>query len=310
MAEIDKDLSRLNADFFDEEGPEGQSNPEIAEQEVDFILKKAGLAEGAHVLDVPCGEGHHSQVLAEKYGLSVTGIDGGANLIQRAGEKYKKPNFVNAYFEDLAGNGLVADESQDAVMCINTSFGYLPTVRENEKFLSNMYAKVKPGGVVAIHTDYVPRNRIAEKIPTGETRQYGSIVYFDENDGPPIDSKLPEDYELSPEDERFRDLEITNSASVREDGSYGPRKKYAYYLAIKDDGNSDLQQRKPLDIPALRSLAQHAGIANENIQFHAEPYFEGKQIVYRCMMTFRKPSVETSGVQDIRGSVRNALGQE
>lgn len=310
MAEIDKDLGRLNADFFDEEEPEGQSNPKIAEEEVDFIVGALGLQKGSHILDVPCGEGHHSQVLAEKYGFDVTGVDGGATLIQRAGERYSKPRFINAYFEDLAGNGLVADESQDAVMCINQSFGYLPTVKENEDFVSNMYAKIKPGGAVVIQTYFVPRNRIAEKIPAGETRRYGSIAYFNENDGPHVDSRLPQDYELSPEDENFRDLEITNSARVRPDGSYGPRKKYANYLAIKHDGDPDLTQRKPLDMPVLRSLAWHAGIANENIQFHTEPYFEGEQIVYRCMMIFRKPSIDIAGIEDVRGSVRSALGQE
>lgn len=308
--EYNDNLSLQNAAFFDEAEIDGQGGPDVAKEEVDFILRHIELPQGARVLDVPCGEGHHAQVLAAEHGFEVTGIDGGSTLIDRAKTRYSAPTFKHAYFNDLSSEAVVPNESQDAVMCINQSFGYLPTLKENEDLLVNMYYKLKPGGFIIIQTSFNPlkpeRYKFQDLAP-GETNKPGDFISFSPEDGPHVDSQLPSEYGLRDEDENFRDLEITNSARVKPDGSYGPRKKYANYLALKHDWNPDLAKRQPLDMPVLRTLAMHAGIDDNDIIFRAEPYNEGQRTMYHCLMLIKKPTVDQSVVNVIVEGERAAI---
>lgn len=311
MSNTDKNLGRAMADYFDSDEPEAQGDLEGAKREVDFILRGlAPLPQNAAILDVPCGEGHHAQVLNRDHDFRVTGIDGGAKLIRRAKDKYTGPNFIHAYFDDLNGEGVVKDESQDSVMCINHSFGYLPAVKENEDFLANMYKKLKPGGQLVIQTAFKAIYQSPDLgLALGESRRLGKVIYFHPDDGPFVESVLPRDYALAPEDEHFRNLGITNSALCSPDGVIGPRKKYAGYLTIKDDGDPNPAERKPVDMPVLRSLAHHSGIDDRCINFYAEPYDEDARNVYLCIMTFTKPLTDNTAIKSVTESVNVSVNK-
>ena len=252
---------------FDSRGEEAESTPAIAEREVDFIMQNIQLAQGANVLDVPCGEGHHSNVLAKKYGLNVTGIDGGHNLIERASNRYKGPNFIEATFDALAEKDLILDESQDAVLCINRSFGYLPTVAENEAFLINMYKKLKVGGALVIHC-----------YPSSEKKVESHV-----DDGPSVEFRLPIEYILP--DESFRTLHVTNRTEPS-----GFRVKYADYNAMSYEGET------PIDMPIVRALAMHAGIDDSQISFR----FEAPD---NCAITIMKPPANLQELELTQGQV-------
>jgi SAM-dependent methyltransferase len=276
----DPDLVAQNINSFDQEDPENESTPEVAEREVDFIMRQISLASGASVLDIPCGEGHHSNVFADKYHLNVTGIDGGPTLIDRAKKRYEKVHFFKAYFGDLTNQDLVLDNSQDAVVCINNSFGYLPTVAENEAFLRNMFNKLKPGGSLVIHS--------FPSYPKVE------IPRADEETGEaPVESRLPDGYVLS--DESFRTLKVNNRVTPN-----GLRVKYANYNVMSEDGNAHTDKKMPTDLPIIRALARHAGIDDRQITFH----FEAPD---NCAIIIQKPAIDTSLIAEVRTAAQDGL---
>lgn len=81
------------------------------------ILRILGEPKNAKILDLACGQGQFSDILA-KAGAQVIGVDIGKELIELA-EKKNKHKFSLHYFvsssEDLF---MVKDSSQDAVVCI------------------------------------------------------------------------------------------------------------------------------------------------------------------------------------------------
>ena len=73
-----------NEDFWTEMYPYmfTEERFESAEEEIDKILSLVEFS-GTHILDLCCGPGRHSTVLAER-GFSVTGVDSTAFLLQKA----------------------------------------------------------------------------------------------------------------------------------------------------------------------------------------------------------------------------------
>ena len=101
--------------------------------------------EGKDVLDIACGEGYGSRLLAQK-AKSVTGVDIDDNSIRQANKKYGGENlsFLQGAVEaiPLAGN------SVDVII----SFETLEHTTEHEKFLSEAKRVLKAGGLLIIST--------------------------------------------------------------------------------------------------------------------------------------------------------------
>lgn len=103
------------------------------------------LVPGKRVLDIACGEGYGTQLLAEK-ALSVVGVDLDAAAIAHARVKYSRPNLD--FFQGDCSKLPLHDGSVDLVV----SFETLEHHAEHEAMISELCRVLSPTGVLLIST--------------------------------------------------------------------------------------------------------------------------------------------------------------
>ena len=129
--------------------------------EAEFLFKTLKLDPGAHVLDVPCGNGRLSFELARR-GLKITGLDISKEFIQEARSiqsKLLEPS-ANAKATDFASrvDFILGDKRAleglavyDGAYCFGNSFGFLQ-YEDMGKFLEGVARALKPGGRFIVET--------------------------------------------------------------------------------------------------------------------------------------------------------------
>ena len=135
------DFFALHIDLFPEE---------LSRREVAGMLDLLALPVGARILDVPCGWGRHSVLLAEQ-GFDVVGADLSFDLLARA---FEGPVYAAA---DVRLQPF-ADASFDAVLNVFTSLGLFLDDAEDLRALREAHRLLKPGGrflLESMHRDDV-----------------------------------------------------------------------------------------------------------------------------------------------------------
>nr|WP_321355975.1 class I SAM-dependent methyltransferase [uncultured Draconibacterium sp.] len=137
--------------------------PETIKNTVDWILEKTG-GEKLNILDLGCGPGLYSTMLAEK-GHNVTGVDFSKNSIDYAKNKAKEDgleiNYIQSNYLDLE----LPEQSFDLVLLIYTDFGVL-LPEDRTKLLRFIQGALKPGGTFifdvlndkGLHKKVAPKN--------------------------------------------------------------------------------------------------------------------------------------------------------
>jgi glycine/sarcosine/dimethylglycine N-methyltransferase len=109
------------------------------------------------VVDVGCGTGFHSVVLA-KDGFKVTACDGAATMVERTKENAAKEGvqLEDARVADWLNLKKEFGENRfDALICLGNAFTHLFEHESRRDALEAMFAVVKPGGLVIIdHRNY------------------------------------------------------------------------------------------------------------------------------------------------------------
>ena len=127
-------------------------------------------APGARMLDVACGKGRHSTILAS-LGFNVTGIDISPDSIAIA-KKLEREN-LDFYVHDMRlpfwGNYF------DFAFNFFTSFGYFKTRREHDDAIRTIGKSLKQGGLFVI--DYLNVHYAEDHLLRDETRQLNGTVY-------------------------------------------------------------------------------------------------------------------------------------
>lgn len=103
------------------------------------------LATGKKVLDIACGEGYGSNLLAQK-ALHVTGMDIDKSSIEKAKEKYSKSNIE--FKVSTAEKILAPDNEFDLVV----SFETIEHLEEHAQLMRELKRVLKPEGLVIIST--------------------------------------------------------------------------------------------------------------------------------------------------------------
>jgi ubiquinone/menaquinone biosynthesis C-methylase UbiE len=132
-------------------------SPEQTKREADFLVKALQCDKGAHLLDVPCGNGRLSFELAGR-GYRVAGVDISEEFIEEAQSKVNPPATAGgtdliASVEFLLGNmrNIAGEAIYDGAYCFGNSFGFLE-YSDMESFLSGVARALKPGARFVIET--------------------------------------------------------------------------------------------------------------------------------------------------------------
>ncbi|MGK7944752.1 MAG: methyltransferase domain-containing protein [Microcystaceae cyanobacterium] len=124
---------------------------DFLEAKADFVhemVKWGGLdqlSRGTTVLDVGCGIGGSTRILAKDYGFDVTGVTISPQQVKRAQEL--TPEDVSAQFKvDDALNLSFPDNSFDVVWSIEAG----PHMPDKAKYAQEMIRVLKPGGILVV----------------------------------------------------------------------------------------------------------------------------------------------------------------
>jgi SAM-dependent methyltransferase len=117
--------------------------------EASRLLDILGLPVGSRVLDVPCGQGRHSHLLAEA-GLDVTGFDYSSYLLARARERGtgRALRYVRGDKRTLPHRWT---GRFDAVLNLFTSFGFFLDPWDDARVIAEFARVLKPDGVLVWH---------------------------------------------------------------------------------------------------------------------------------------------------------------
>src|SRR5258707_627367 len=131
-------------------------SPEQTRSEADFLAQELQCEQGAHLLDVPCGNGRLSFELARR-GYRVTGIDISNEFIAEAKGVVLDPRARNTggtpVPQFLLGN-MSRVEGQaiyDGACCFGNSFGFLE-YSDMESFLAGVGRALRPGARFVVET--------------------------------------------------------------------------------------------------------------------------------------------------------------
>lgn len=139
----------FRAEVFTPGSPEAMA---MAPKEAAAAWTLLGLKKGSRVLDLCCGTGRHSILLARR-GASVLGVDRTTEYLEQARRRacaLKNCRFVQGDMRRLPFDG-----EFDAVMNLWTSFGYFEKESDDLRTLKSVARALKPGGLFLIElVDY------------------------------------------------------------------------------------------------------------------------------------------------------------
>jgi len=131
--------------------PTGNKNIDFRKAKVQFVhelVKWSGLdklPKGSRILDVGCGIGGSSRILAKYYGFNVTGITISPAQVKRAREL--TPSGLNCNFQVMDALDLkFEDGSFDAVWSVEAG----AHMNDKVKFADEMLRTLRPGGYLAL----------------------------------------------------------------------------------------------------------------------------------------------------------------
>jgi len=135
-------------------------NEKDAECHIKFLLSKINLPSNASILDLACGSGRHSILLA-KQGYNVTGVDLSDRLLSEAVKSAKAENlnikFIKADIRDFQ-----TEEKFDCILNLFTSFGYFESDEENFLVFEKAFNFLTKKGYFVL--DYFNKNYIEKNL--------------------------------------------------------------------------------------------------------------------------------------------------
>ena len=135
--------------------------PEWTNAEVAFIEDIMNLPAGSAILDIPCGAGRHSIMLARK-GFQLTSVDISDEFIsslQKIVEADSLPvNVMHANILSVQLNSMY-----DGAFCLGNCFGYF-RYEDMQTFIQKVAAALKPGAKWIIHSGLMAESFLAKFI--------------------------------------------------------------------------------------------------------------------------------------------------
>ncbi len=145
-----------------------------AEQLVGLIEKHINLPSSARILDLACGNGRHSFILARRF-MRVFGLDLSTPLLQKALRSKKNKQTYPCFIQgDM--RALPFKPAFNLVLSLFTSFGYFDEEEEHERVAREMGRILLPGGYFVMDYFNAPYVRAGLKAE-GEREFNGRRIY-------------------------------------------------------------------------------------------------------------------------------------
>jgi ubiquinone/menaquinone biosynthesis C-methylase UbiE len=125
-------------------------------EEVEVIAKLLKAQPGDAILDAGCGYGRHALVLADRYGLKVTGIDISPGLITAA-RRFAGEKGLDITYEVRNATDLPWSKEFDQAMIAFNSFS-LFSPEDAPLVLKGIHRALRPGGRLFLDLDNKPYN--------------------------------------------------------------------------------------------------------------------------------------------------------
>lgn len=160
-------------------------NPERTRRDADFTERVLEPPPGGRLLDIGCGTGRLSNLLAAR-GYAVTGLDASEAYLQIAeGDAACLNVRVDYRLQDMRTIGW--EEEFDAVFCYFSSFGFFVDA-ENADVLRRVARALKPGGRFLIET--ANRDAILRMPPAHRVVERDGNFQIDQSHYEPLTGRL------------------------------------------------------------------------------------------------------------------------
>ncbi|NIM16372.1 MAG: methyltransferase domain-containing protein [Candidatus Aminicenantes bacterium] len=122
----------------------GFASNEQTQLETRFILSVLKLAPGSKILDLCCGYGRHTHLIAQSGDYEVTGMDLSEDYLDIAKKTFSTPGvkFIKGDMRDISFKNYF-----DAVINMFTSFGFFESDEENENVIKQVNKSLKKRGL-------------------------------------------------------------------------------------------------------------------------------------------------------------------
>lgn len=134
------------------------------------MMSFLNISKNAHLLDLPCGKGRHSNYL-NSLGYKVTGLDLAENSIKEA--KKNKNERLDFKVHDMR---MPLNEKYDAIFNLFTSFGYFDDDAVDITILQNIKNGLKKEGVFVF--DFLNVKRVKNNLVYNETKIVDGISFY------------------------------------------------------------------------------------------------------------------------------------
>lgn len=147
-----------------------ERNDEEAAGFIARLLSVLNPRPGSKMLDVACGRGRHSRILAG-YGYDVTGIDLAARSIAFA--RQYETEHLHFYQHDM--RSIFFTNYFDMAFNFFTSFGYFRTKRENDNAIRSVRLSLKAGGIFVL--DYLNVQYSLDHFVPESVKDIDGVIY-------------------------------------------------------------------------------------------------------------------------------------
>lgn len=147
----DDDMSSVNYDKISEIYDSVRSgDPEV----IAYILEKKSLSRYERILEIGCGSGNNTVLMAAGTEAEVYGLDQSRGMLGKAEKKTERVHFIQGDAVTLEG---IEDESFDAVYMVDV----IHHIKDIDSMFKNIYRVLKSQGMVFVFTD--THDRIKEE---------------------------------------------------------------------------------------------------------------------------------------------------
>ena len=139
----------FNSLYLDTDG-DVVENDRNTEQEIDALVRAAGLEPNDRILDLCCGQGRHALELARRGFKQVTGLDRSRYLVRLARKRARQRGLSVSFHEGDARKFRVQESSFHCACVLGNSFGYFDREEDDIAVLESIKRALASGGTLVM----------------------------------------------------------------------------------------------------------------------------------------------------------------